>query len=144
MAAHEKEWIDMLPLELQILAAGVALGIVHIVAASHSASLQRGYRWAAGARDERQGALTGVAGRLARALHNFLETFPFFAALVLAICVTGRSSALSQWGAMLYLAGRIAYLPAYAFGIYLLRSLIWNVAAIGILLLLVALLTADA
>jgi uncharacterized MAPEG superfamily protein len=134
----------MLPLELQVLAASVILGFAHVIAASHSASLQRGYRWAAGARDEVQAPLTGVAGRLERALRNFLETFPLFAALALAICVTGRNSALSQWGAILYLAGRIAYLPAYAFGIYLLRSLIWNVAAVGIILLLIALVATGA
>jgi hypothetical protein len=37
-------------LELEILAASVVLGLVHIVAASHSASLQRSYRWTASAR----------------------------------------------------------------------------------------------
>lgn len=132
--------IVQITLELQILAASIVLGFVHIVAASHSASLQRGYRWAAGARDEPQAPLRGVAGRLERALRNFLETFPFFAALILAICFTGRNSALSQWGAIIYLAARVAYLPAYAFGTFLVRSLIWNVATIGILLLLVALL----
>lgn len=129
------------PLELEILAASVVLGLVHIVAASHGTSLQRGYRWAAGARDEPQPPLRGVAGRLDRALRNFLETFPLFAALTLAVCVAGKGSALSHWGVALYLAGRVAYLPAYAFGIYLLRSLIWNVATAGIILLLVALLT---
>lgn len=129
------------PLELQVLAASVALGLVHIVAASHSASLQRGYRWAAGARDEMQEPLRGVAGRLDRALRNFLETFPLFAALAVAVCIAGKGSAVSHWGAALYLAGRVAYLPAYAFGIYLVRSLIWNVATAGIILLLVALLT---
>lgn len=129
------------PLELEILAASVVLGLVHIVAASHSASLQRGYRWAAGSRDEAQEPLRGVAGRLDRALRNFLETFPLFAALTLAVCVAGKTSALSHWGVALYLAGRIAYLPAYASGIYLVRSLIWNVATAGIILLLVALLT---
>jgi uncharacterized MAPEG superfamily protein len=128
-------------LELEILAAGVVLGLVHVVAASHSASLQRGYRWAASARDEALEPLRGIAGRLDRALRNFLETFPLFAALTLAVCVAGRNSALSQWGAALYLGGRIAYLPAYALGIYLVRSLIWNVATAGIILLLVALLS---
>jgi uncharacterized MAPEG superfamily protein len=128
-------------LELEILAASVVLGLVHIVAASHSASLQRGYRWAAGARDEAQEPLRGVAGRLDRALRNFLETFPLFAALTLAVCIAGRVSTLSHWGAALYLAGRIAYLPAYALGVYLVRSLIWNVATAGIILLLVALLS---
>jgi uncharacterized MAPEG superfamily protein len=81
--------------------------------------------------------LTGAAGRLARALANFLETFPLFLALVVVVQVNGAYGELSKWGALLYLAGRLAYLPLYAFGVYLVRSLAWNVAAAGILLLLV-------
>jgi uncharacterized MAPEG superfamily protein len=63
----------------------VVLGIVQIVAASHAASLQRGYRWTASPRDEKVEPLRGVAGRLERALRNFLETFLLFAAADLAI-----------------------------------------------------------
>jgi uncharacterized MAPEG superfamily protein len=116
----------------------VVLGLVHIVLASHSASLQRGYSWTASARDEPVPPLTGVAGRLARALTNFLETFPFFLALVLVVHVNTAYGELSKWGALLYLAGRLAYLPLYAFGVFLARSLAWNVATAGILLLLVS------
>src|SRR4051812_11753896 len=100
-----------------MLGLSVALGLVHIIAASHSASLQRSYRWTASARDEPLALLTGLAGRLARALGNFCETFPFFAALAVAVVVAGKSGALSQWGAGLYLAGRVAYLPLYALGV---------------------------
>ena len=123
-------------LELDVLCLSVVLGMVHIVLASHSASLQRGYHWAAGARDEPKPPLVGVAGRLTRALDNFLETFPFFAALVLAVHATGAYGSLSKWGVLLYFGGRLVYLPLYAFGIYLVRSLAWNVATAGIFLLL--------
>ena len=127
-------------LELTLLALSVVLGLVHIVAASHAASLQRGYRWSASARDEPVEPLHGVAGRLDRALRNFLETFPLFAAVVLAADAIGRHNALTALGAQLYFWGRVAYLPLYAAGIPLVRSLAWNVAAAGILLFLVALL----
>src|SRR5690349_2387783 len=70
---------SVLPVELRMLAFSVILGLIHIVAASHSASLQRGYKWTASARDHPLPPLTGIAGRLARALTNFGETFPFFA-----------------------------------------------------------------
>jgi uncharacterized MAPEG superfamily protein len=126
--------------ELTFLALGVALGLVQIVAASHTASLQRSYRWSASARDEPVEPLRGVAGRLDRALKNFLETFPLFAAVVLAAHVAGRHDALTTWGARLYFWGRVAYLPLYAAGIPLIRSLAWNVATAGIFLFLVALL----
>ena len=123
-----------LTLELASLIASVALGLVHIVAASHSESLQRGYRWSAGARDEPVLPLSGVAGRLGRALGNYLETFPLFLAVVLVAELRGVHSELTQWGSVLYFLGRLAYLPLYAGGIFLIRSLAWNVATAGIIL----------
>jgi uncharacterized MAPEG superfamily protein len=121
------------------LVAAAGLGLVHIVLASHSASLQRGYRWTAGPRDEPLPPLGGVAGRLARANANFLETFPFFAAAVLAVLATGTHSPWSKWGVILYIGGRIAYLPLYAFGVFLVRSVAWNVSVAGIAAIYVAL-----
>ena len=122
-----------------MLALVVVLGLVQIVAASHAASLQRGYRWTAGPRDEPTPPLRGVAGRLDRALRNFLETFPLFAAVVLAAHVSETHNALTEWGARLYLWGRVAYVPLYVAGIPLVRSLVWNVATVGIMLFVVAL-----
>jgi uncharacterized MAPEG superfamily protein len=126
--------------EIRMLGFSVVLGLVQIVAASHSASLQRGYRWTASARDQPVTPLLGPAGRLARALDNFSETFPLFAAIVLAVVISGKSGPLSEWGAGLYLVARVLYLPLYAFGVPLIRSLVWNVAAFGIVLLVIALL----
>ena len=128
-------------IELIGLVASVALGFVHIVLASHSASLQRGYRWSASARDEAVPPLSGVAGRLSRASANYLETFPYFGLLALAVYVTGASSSVSAWGIDLYIFGRTLYLLLYAFGVFLLRSLMWNVATLGIVMLGWALVT---
>ena len=55
---------------------------VQVVLASHAAS-QRGYLCTAGPRDEAMPPLTGIAGRLERALRNFVETFPLLASAVL-------------------------------------------------------------
>lgn len=60
--------------ELQMLALSIILGLLQIVLASHAASLQRGYRWTASSRDEPVVPLVGVAGRLERALRNYLES----------------------------------------------------------------------
>ena len=125
--------------ELKLLAWSVVLGFVHIVLASHAASFQHGYDWTASSRDHPMPPLPGVGGRLERASRNFLETFPFFAAAVLIAHAAGRESWLTWWGANLYFWGRIAFLPLYAFGVFLIRSLVWNVSAIGILLILAAL-----
>ncbi len=123
-----------------MLTLGVVLGLVQIVAASHAASLQRGYRWTSGLRNEPTPPLRGVAGRLDRALRNYLETFSLFAAVVLVAHVSETHNALTEWGSRLYLWGRVAYVPLYAAGVPLVRSLVWNVATVGIVLFLVALL----
>jgi uncharacterized MAPEG superfamily protein len=131
-----------LSVELQVLTWSVVLGFAHIIASSHAKSFQRGYRWTASARDEPLPPLKGVAGRLERALSNYLETFPLFVALVLTAQLAGIHSRLTEWGSLLYLGARVAYLPLYALGIPVIRSLVWNVAAIGMLLLVIALLRA--
>lgn len=124
--------VNTLPTELLGLVAAAAFGLLHIILASHSASLQRGYRWSAEPRDEPVPPLGGVGGRLARASANFLETFPLFAAGALAVLATGTHSPWSKWGVILYLGGRIVYLPLYAFGVSVVRSIAWNVAIAGI------------
>jgi uncharacterized MAPEG superfamily protein len=43
------------------------------------------------------------------------------------------------WGAQLYFWARVAYVPLYVAGVPLIRSLVWNVGTIGIMLLIVAL-----
>jgi uncharacterized MAPEG superfamily protein len=122
--------------ELTMLTLSIILGFAQIALASHAASLQRGYRWTASARDEVLPPLAGIAGRLARAQVNFNETFPYFAAAVLAAHVVGIHDWRTHWGAALYFAARLAYVPLYAFGVPFVRSLVWNVAFIGIALVL--------
>jgi uncharacterized MAPEG superfamily protein len=131
---------SLVSVELRMLTFSVVLGIVQIIAASHAASLQRGYRWTASPRDVKVELLRGVAGRLERALRNFLETFPLFAAVVLIAHLTDTHNALTEWGARHYFWARVAYVPLYAAGVPLVRSLVWNVATIGNVLVVVALL----
>jgi uncharacterized MAPEG superfamily protein len=124
--------------ELAALIAAAFLGLVHIVAASHAMSMQRGYRWTAGARDEPVPPATGIAGRLQRANANFVETFALFAAGVFVVFATGAASEATAWAAWIYVGARAAYLIAYASGVFLVRSLIWNVATFAIVGLLLA------
>lgn len=127
-------------IELQMLAWAVALGLAHVLVAAALMTRQRGLKWNAGARDGTAVPLTGVAARVDRALHNFLETFPFFAAAVLAVVLAQRTSADTVLGAQLYFWARLAYVPVYAAGIPYLRTAIWAVAFWGIVKLLFALL----
>ena len=70
--------------ELRFLAATVILGLLHLIVDSHLISFQLGYRWTASSREGPVPALRGVANRVDQAYTNFIETFPFFVAIVLA------------------------------------------------------------
>lgn len=125
--------------ELCLLTASVALGLLQIALAATGSVVQRGLRWAASARDGEAKLLTGVAGRLDRARGNFLETFPLFAVAVLLALALQRHNGMIVLGAQLYFWARVAYVPAYAAGIPYLRTLIWAVSIVGIVLVLAAL-----
>jgi uncharacterized MAPEG superfamily protein len=81
-----------------------------------------------------------LAGRLQRAQSNFMETFPFFAAAVLAVVLTQRQDGMTALAVQLYFWARLIYLPLYAAGVPYVRSLVWLVSLLGIVMLLWALL----
>jgi len=126
-------------IELQVLAWSVVLGLVQIGLTGAMATRQRGFAWNISARDGEATPLTGIGARLERAQRNFFETFPLFAAVVLAVVLAQRGSAETALGAQLYLWARIAYVPLYAFGVPYVRSIAWAVALWGLLKLLLAL-----
>jgi len=128
-----------MPIEFRMLAWAILLGLVHIFLAATFATRQRGLMWNAGPRDGVAVPLTGVAGRLGRASGNFLETFAFFATAVLMLIFLHKGNEHSALGAQLYFWARVAYLPIYAAGIPFLRSLVWAVALVGLLLVVVTL-----
>ena len=129
-----------MPIELKMLAWSIALGLVHVLLGAALTTRQRGLGWNVGARDAALPPLTGVAARVDRALRNFLETFPFFAAAALAVVVLERGAATTALGAQCYFWARLAYVPVYAAGIPYLRTVIWGVSLWGLLQLLWALL----
>src|SRR3954469_24191813 len=115
------------PAELKLLAVAVIIGLVQIFWGAGAATRERGVAWNAGPRDEpRPNSI--VVGRLDRALRNFLETFPLFAALVLAAVVAGKLGPLTLWGSGLYVIGRAVYVPLYAAGVPVVRSVAWGVS----------------
>lgn len=125
--------VGRLHIEQAMLVAAVFLGIVHIVLAAQLANAQRGLLYAASARDEIKPPLTGIAGRAERAMRNYLETFVFFAAVVMLAQGAGVHTLVTAWGTIAYIVGRIVYLPLYLLGVPLIRSVFWNIATFGIL-----------
>ena len=125
--------------EIQMLAWSIALGLVQILLVATLMTHQRGLKWNTGARDGQANPLSGVAARMERASRNFLETFPFFAAAVLAVVLTQRTSPETALGAQVYFWARLAYVPLYAAGIPYVRTLVWAVSLWGLLQVLWAL-----
>ena len=128
-----------LPTELVVLTWGCILAFVHIIVAAQAKTRQYGSKWNMGARDEELAPLNPVAGRLVRAQANFFETFPIFIAAVILALSTRTSvepDRMAVIGGWLWLGGRVAYLPLYAFGVPVVRTLAWMVSVVGIVLLM--------
>jgi len=119
--------------ELWILLSSALLGLVHMTAASFTFKAQVGNLYTVGARDENLQP-AGMAGRMHRAQQNFLETFAIFAVCVVIVHLSDAYGSFSYWGSILYLVGRILFLPLYAAGVVWLRTFSWNLATLGLVL----------
>ncbi len=124
--------------ELTMLAAATLWGLIQLVAAAQATNAQYGLKWAASPRDVEMPPLKPVPGRIARNFRNYMETFPLFVAAILIAQSAGVHDALTHWGAVAYLGGRVVYTALYVSGVPLIRSLFWNVATFGMLAALAA------
>jgi uncharacterized MAPEG superfamily protein len=79
-------------------------------------------------------------GRLYRALSNHFEGLTLFTIAVVVVELSGTNSAVTAACAWIYLAARVLYVPAYAFGWVPWRSLIWAVGFLATLLIVLAVL----
>ncbi|MFT4192534.1 MAG: MAPEG family protein, partial [Comamonas sp.] len=126
--------------ELTVLAWTLVLALVQIFLPAMLRNRETGLDYNAGPRDDPGPPVGRVTGRLRRAQANLFETLPLFAAAILIAHVAGRNGELTHWGALLYLAARVVYVPLYAFGVPKVRSLAWGISLLGLLLVLAALL----
>jgi uncharacterized MAPEG superfamily protein len=124
--------------ETTMLWASALLGVVYLFSSILASVAGRGMPWAMGPRDDGRPELGKVGARLERAWSNFVETFPLFAAAVLLEATVQQDSELAGLGAQLYFWARVAFLPVYALGVPVVRTLVWTVALVGIVLVLVA------
>ena len=125
-----------LPTEIVMLGVSVVLLLVQLFLQSVSATIEMGGDYKAGPRDEPR-VLEGVfAGRAERAFCNLLETFPAFAALALALVVTGRNGGLGAIGAEAWVVTRVLYVPLYFIQIPYARSLVWFVSIFALVAML--------
>lgn len=125
-----------MPTEIAVLIWGCVLALVHIFAAAHVKTRQYGAHWNMGARDESLPPPAPLTGRLVRAQANYFETFPIVAALILADAWLGLFDRWTAIGALLWLGARIVYLPLYALGIPVARTLAFAASMAGLVMLL--------
>jgi len=121
--------------ELQYLVYAVILLIAHIFLQATLSDLSKGIGWALGPQDEAR-EQNVIAGRVQRALRNYLENLPAFAALALVLAVTERGTETTALGAAIWFWARVAYIPAFASGLPLVRSVAWFVSLGGLALMI--------
>lgn len=125
-------------IEMEMLWLAAALGVVHILLMVVFSGLAGRTGWAIGPRDQAGPPFGTVGGRVERALQNFVQTFGLFAAAVLMATAMGKHSHMSEMGAQLYFWARVVYVPIYAAGIPVVRTLVWLGSFAGIVMVLLA------
>jgi uncharacterized MAPEG superfamily protein len=120
--------------DLKLLVWSAALTLFQSVIAVLGTMLQVGLPKVAGNRDNMP-AIEGWAGRAQRAHRNMLESVVLFAILVLVAQIAGKANPTTTLGAELFFWARLAYAAAYLIGIPWLRTAVWGVSVVGLLLI---------
>ncbi len=124
--------------ELVLLCWTLVFALVQVLLAGVLRTRELGMAWNLGPRDDPGRPMGTLTARMRRAQANLFETLPLFAAAVLTAHVAGREGPLTLWGASLFLGCRVLYVPIYAAGVSVLRTVVWGVASLGLVLVLVA------
>jgi uncharacterized MAPEG superfamily protein len=128
-----------LPTEIVMLGLGAVLLLLQMFLQSVSSAIEFGVGYKMGYRDDSRVVRSVIAGRADRAFRNLLETFPIFAALALALVITGRNGGLGALGAQVWIVMRILYVPLYLVQIPFARSVVWFVSIFALVAMLVRL-----
>jgi uncharacterized MAPEG superfamily protein len=125
--------------DFKLLMWSTALTVLQMLVAVLGITLQAGLPAIAGNREGLPEA-TGWAGRAQRAHRNMLESLVLFAALVLVAHAAGKANAATALGAQLFFWGRLVYALVYIAGIPWLRTAVWCVSIVGLVLIFLQLL----
>ena len=124
--------------ESTMLLWSVVLGLIQIVIATMAVNKDVGLPYNLSSRDEPSPAMGKVAARLVRAGANFRESFGLFAVSVILVIILHRQSNISAMGAQIYFWSRLVYVPVYALGIQVVRTIVWTLSIIGLVMVLTA------
>ena len=124
--------------ELKWLLFSTVLTFVQVLIAAAAANQTVGLNTLAGNRDNLP-SFTGFAGRAKRAHLNMLENMVVFSALVLIAVVAQKTNSTTAMGAALFFWARLVYALVYLFGVPWLRTVVWAVSVIGMVMVAVPL-----
>ena len=125
--------------ELTALALAGLLQAVQFTLFAIPANLELGTRYTSSPRDTPPPRpMSTRTGRLQRALNNHFEGLILFTLAVVVVTLGNQSTQVTQTAAWTYLAARILYVPAYAFGWRPWRSAIWAVGFFATVTMIVA------
>lgn len=127
-------------IELTVLAWTLVLALAQIFLASALRTKETGLSFNMSARDTDPPPPGRLTARVQRAQANLFETLPLFIGAVLIAHAANIHTSQTALGCWLYLGARIVYLPLYAFGVPVLRTLIWGVSVWGLIILFKAVL----
>jgi len=125
-------------IEIQMLMWSVVLGVVQLVLATILANKDWGLAYNLSPRDTPPPSTGKLTGRLLRAFQNFKETFVFFVVAVLVVALMARQSPMSATGAQIYFWSRLAYVPVYAAGFVGVRTILWTLSIVGMVMVFLA------
>lgn len=123
--------------ELTVLGYAALLQFAQFLIMAVPVNLTMGIGYTAGSRDNEK-VISGIAGRLKRAFDNHFQGLLLFTIAVVVVTLGEAGSDFTVGCAWTYLVARVLYVPAYASGIFMLRSAIWFVAFAATALMIVA------
>ncbi len=126
--------------ELTILGWTLVLALAQIGLAGAMRTVETGIGFNMSARDGEAPPMRPITARLQRAQANLFETLPLFAAAVLIAHVAGRNGPETLLGCQLFLAARVLYVPLYAFGVPVVRTIVWGASLAGLIMIIKAIL----
>ena len=121
-----------MPIEVRIAAFGAVLLFIHIFTATRFKTRQYGRKWNVSARDETLPPPNEMTGRTMRAQANFQETFPIAIVALLGVVLADRTSNLTALGGWIWLGARLIYLPLYAAGVPVVRTIVYTISLVGL------------
>jgi uncharacterized MAPEG superfamily protein len=122
--------------EIVCLEIGALLWLIHVLVQGSIGNVAFPAGYLTTARDTQLDTENVYFGRATRALANYVENFVVFAALDLGLIVTNHGGG---YGATLWILARAIYIPLYLSGVQYVRTLVWVISLVGLIMMWVRL-----